>query len=61
MSATSASAHGLQTVDVASGTVLEAFFPAPALGREPTPVDLPAEAREDALRGVRVEPVTVAL
>jgi 2,3,4,5-tetrahydropyridine-2-carboxylate N-succinyltransferase len=58
---TPASAHGLQAVDVASGTVLDAFFPAPALSAEPTPVELPSEPLADDLRGVRVEPVTVAI
>jgi 2,3,4,5-tetrahydropyridine-2-carboxylate N-succinyltransferase len=54
----SASAQGLATVDVASGAVLEAFFPDPVLADEPRAVDLPAEPRTDDLRGVRVEPVT---
>ncbi|HEU4657048.1 MAG TPA: 2,3,4,5-tetrahydropyridine-2,6-dicarboxylate N-succinyltransferase [Capillimicrobium sp.] len=61
MSTTSASAHGLQTVDLASGAVLEAFFPSPVLGTEPAAVELPGAPVTDDLRGVRVEPVTVTL
>jgi 2,3,4,5-tetrahydropyridine-2-carboxylate N-succinyltransferase len=55
-----ASAHGLATVDLRTGGVLEVFYPAPALAAEAEPVALPA-AREDPLRGVRVEPVTTAI
>ncbi len=61
MSAQSAAAHGLATVDAASGAVLEAFYPSPVLAAEPVPVDLPAEPVDDPLRGVRTEPVTTVV
>jgi 2,3,4,5-tetrahydropyridine-2,6-dicarboxylate N-succinyltransferase len=52
----SAAAHGLQTIDAASGRVLDVWYPEPALDAEaPTVAGL--AAREDALRGVRSEPV----
>jgi 2,3,4,5-tetrahydropyridine-2-carboxylate N-succinyltransferase len=56
-----AAAHGLATIDVASGALLEALYPAPALGAEPEPVDLPLAAREDRMRGVRAEPLTTVV
>jgi 2,3,4,5-tetrahydropyridine-2-carboxylate N-succinyltransferase len=57
-----ASAHGLATVDLASGAVIEAFYPAPALSAEPTAVSgLPGDPRADELRGVRVEPITTVI
>ena len=55
----SAAAHGLSTVDRTSGRVLDVFYPAPALGVEPT--GSPATGREDELRGVRLEPVTTVI
>jgi len=55
-----ASAHGLQTRDAASGTVLDAWYPRPALGTEPTPVD-GLHRYDDDLRGVRVEPIMVTI
>ncbi|UGS36660.1 2,3,4,5-tetrahydropyridine-2,6-dicarboxylate N-succinyltransferase [Capillimicrobium parvum] len=58
---TAAAAHGLATVDLASGATLEVFYPAPVLGAHPAAVDLPADAREDALRAVRVERVTTII
>ena len=62
MSAVSAAAQGLATVDLASGAVLEAFYPSPALAAEPLPVaGLPGEARTDELRGVRVAPITTRI
>jgi len=54
-----ASAHGLATVDVASGRVLEAFYPQPVLGAEPA--GEPLEGRADQLRGVRENPVTTVI
>src|SRR4051812_45284276 len=55
-----AAAHGLSTVDLASGRVLDAYYPAPALGTtEPGgPLGAPTE---DAVRGVRIEPVTTGI
>jgi 2,3,4,5-tetrahydropyridine-2-carboxylate N-succinyltransferase len=54
--------HGLATV-AADGTLLDAWFPAPALGRRPDGADAPAwlqeQAGEDARRAVRLEAVTV--
>jgi 2,3,4,5-tetrahydropyridine-2-carboxylate N-succinyltransferase len=58
---TAAAAHGLATVDLASGATLEVFYPSPVLGARPDEVDLPAEPREDALRAVRVERVTTII
>jgi 2,3,4,5-tetrahydropyridine-2-carboxylate N-succinyltransferase len=60
-SSASASAHGLATVELASGAVLEVFYPEPVLGSEPRPVELPAEPRTDELRGVRIERVTTVI
>ncbi len=59
---TSAWGHGLATV-AADGTVLDTWFPQPVLGGAPDafPAGLAAEAADDELRGVRVEPVTVAI
>jgi len=54
-----ASAHGLATVDVASGRVLEAFYPQPVLGSEPA--GEPLEGRADQLRGVRENSVTTVI
>jgi 2,3,4,5-tetrahydropyridine-2-carboxylate N-succinyltransferase len=54
----SAAAIGLATVDIASGRVLDAWYPKPTLGDEPAPVEgLPDSAWVDALRDVRVEPI----
>jgi 2,3,4,5-tetrahydropyridine-2-carboxylate N-succinyltransferase len=55
-----ASAHGLQTVDAATGAVLDAWYPQPALQAEPVAVD-GLHRYDDDLRGVRVEPVTTVL
>lgn len=58
--------HGLATVS-ASGTVLDSWFPAPALGRGPTdavglvPPALEAAARHDDLRAVDIVPVTIEI
>jgi 2,3,4,5-tetrahydropyridine-2,6-dicarboxylate N-succinyltransferase len=59
--ASAAAAHGLTTIDEASGTTLDAFFPAPALGRTPSAVRELGPARSDAIRGVRVEPLTTVI
>src|SRR5579875_2511787 len=53
--------HGLATL-TKNGTVLDAWFPSPALGRAPEsdpPRSLEAEEHIDELRRVRVEAVTV--
>lgn len=56
----SASAHGLATIDVASGRTLDTWYPQPVLGSEPVDVGtLPAGA--DHLRGTQTEPVTTVL
>jgi 2,3,4,5-tetrahydropyridine-2-carboxylate N-succinyltransferase len=55
----SASGHGLATVDVASGRTLDVFYPRPALGSDPDPADL--KGAEDAERGVREEPVMTVI
>src|SRR5687767_5083059 len=57
-----ASAHGLTTMDLASGRTLDAWYPSPVLAAEPVPVEgLPEEERVDELRGVRVAPITTVL
>jgi 2,3,4,5-tetrahydropyridine-2,6-dicarboxylate N-succinyltransferase len=56
-----ASAHGLQTIDDASGHVLDVLYPAPVLGTVPEPVDRLDAEIPDALRGVRSVPVTTVL
>jgi 2,3,4,5-tetrahydropyridine-2,6-dicarboxylate N-succinyltransferase len=55
-----AAAHGLSTVDVASGRVLDAYYAAPALGTT-EPGGTTASASEDDVRGVRIEPVTTVI
>jgi 2,3,4,5-tetrahydropyridine-2,6-dicarboxylate N-succinyltransferase len=55
----SASASGLATVDVASGRTLDVFYPRPALGRDPEPVELKGSA--DAERGVREDAVSTVI
>ena len=57
----SAAAHGLSTVDLESGKVLDAWYPAPGLGSDPQAVDLPTDERIDEVRGVRVVPVTTLI
>ncbi len=63
-SATHAWGHGLQTV-AADGTVLDTWYPAPALGELPAgavaPEELHAHAVPDARRGVTVEVTTVGI
>jgi 2,3,4,5-tetrahydropyridine-2-carboxylate N-succinyltransferase len=54
-----ASGHGLATIDVESGRVLDVFYPRPTLGTEPEPVDL--RASEDDQRGVREELVETVI
>jgi 2,3,4,5-tetrahydropyridine-2-carboxylate N-succinyltransferase len=57
---TPAAAHGLSTVDVASGRVLDAYFPAPALGTT-EPGGSAAAASDDEIRGVRIEPIVTLI
>src|SRR5687768_16197824 len=62
MSTRTATAAGLSTVDIETGKTLDAWYPAPALGDEATPVEgLPTEERTDAVRGVKVVPVTTRI
>ncbi len=64
--ATHAWGHGLATI-AEDGTVLDTWFPAPALGRGPedsvglVPADLEAAAGTFPVRGVTVTPVTVEI
>ena len=52
-----AAAHGLATRDEASDRVLDTWYPQPALGEEPVPLDEQLGAAKDGVRGVRVDPV----
>ena len=55
-----ASALGLATY--CEGTLLDAWFPSPALGSEPTPVaGLEAATRTDDIRGVQVRPIRTVI
>jgi 2,3,4,5-tetrahydropyridine-2,6-dicarboxylate N-succinyltransferase len=55
-----AAAHGLSTVDVASGRVLDAYYPAPVVGtKEPSGAAM--SALDDDVRGVRGVPVTTVI
>jgi 2,3,4,5-tetrahydropyridine-2-carboxylate N-succinyltransferase len=56
----SAAAHGLTTIDRASGRTLDAWFPSPVLDADAEPVPGLA-AYADDVRGVRVEPVTTVI
>jgi len=61
MSTRSAAGAGLSTTDLASGRVLDAWYPAPVLGATAPPVEgLKDAAGTDDLRGVRVEAVETA-
>jgi 2,3,4,5-tetrahydropyridine-2,6-dicarboxylate N-succinyltransferase len=55
----SAAAHGLATF--AGDRILDVWFPRPALGREPQPVEGLGEREPDAVRGVQQRPVTVTI
>src|SRR5436190_9137153 len=55
-----AAAHGLTTVDIASGRVLDALYPAPAIGRT-DPAGSPGATSQDDVRAVRVEPITTVI
>jgi 2,3,4,5-tetrahydropyridine-2,6-dicarboxylate N-succinyltransferase len=55
-----AAAHGLSTVDLASGRVLDAYYPVPALGTV-EPGGAVGTASDDDVRAVRVEPVTTVI
>ena len=52
-----AAATGLATIDEASDRVLDAWYPEPALGEEPAPLDPGLGPAKDGVRGVRIEPV----
>jgi len=55
-----ASGRGLATYD-GSGRVLEAWFPAPTLGSVADEVPEPLHPAVDEIRGVKVEPIDVAI
>jgi 2,3,4,5-tetrahydropyridine-2-carboxylate N-succinyltransferase len=59
--ASGAAAHGLTTIDDASGQVLDAFYPQPALGARPVAVDGFGDEHADPLRGVRSAPLTTVI
>jgi 2,3,4,5-tetrahydropyridine-2,6-dicarboxylate N-succinyltransferase len=50
-----AAATGLATIDEASDRVLDTWYPQPALGAEPAPLDSGLGAAKDGIRGVRME------
>jgi 2,3,4,5-tetrahydropyridine-2,6-dicarboxylate N-succinyltransferase len=52
-----AAASGLATIDEASDRILDTWYPQPALGDEPQPLDAELGAAKDGVRGVRIEPV----
>jgi 2,3,4,5-tetrahydropyridine-2-carboxylate N-succinyltransferase len=57
-----ASAYGIATIDATSGRTLDAFYPAPTLSSEPTPVPgLPSSSSHDVLRGVDIGQVTTVI
>lgn len=55
-----ASGRGLATYD-GSGRVLEAWFPAPTLGRDPAEPPEPLHPVVDEIRAVKVEPIEVVI
>jgi 2,3,4,5-tetrahydropyridine-2-carboxylate N-succinyltransferase len=55
-----AAAHGLSTIDVASGRVLDAYYPSPAIGTS-EPGGSPGHASDDDIRAVRIEPITTVI
>ena len=55
-----AAAHGLTTVDIESGRILDAYYPDPRLGPEPAGATLGTTTTAD-VRGVRIEPVTTVI
>jgi len=55
-----AAAHGLSTVDIASGRMLDAYYPAPAIGTT-EPGGPIGSASEDHVRAVRIEPITTVI
>ena len=59
---TTASAHGIATVDVASGRTLDVLYPEPVLAREPASVNgLPEQEHRDDARGVSLVPVLTVI
>ncbi len=61
---TGAWGHGLATIVESTGTVLDTWFPSPALGAPDgsgPPADLTALVAKDDARGVRVDVVTVVI
>src|SRR5688500_5893360 len=52
-----AAASGLATIDEASDRILDTWYPQPALGADPQPLDADLGAAKDGVRGVRIEPV----
>ena len=56
-----ASAHGLATVDLASGRVLDAWYPQPVLGGEPPEAPGLGTTHTDHFRGVEIRPITTTI
>jgi 2,3,4,5-tetrahydropyridine-2-carboxylate N-succinyltransferase len=56
-----ASAHGLATVDLASGRVLDAWYPRPVLDGEPHEAPELRQTHTDHYRGVEIRPLTTTI
>ncbi|HEU4979489.1 MAG TPA: 2,3,4,5-tetrahydropyridine-2,6-dicarboxylate N-succinyltransferase, partial [Solirubrobacteraceae bacterium] len=56
-----AGAHGLATVDLASGRVLDAWYPQPVLGAEPGEAAELHQTHTDHFRGVEIRPLSTVI
>lgn len=52
---------GLATIDIATDSVLDVWFPAPTIGTCPDPVDLVGAEQHDQLRGTQTQIVKTAI
>jgi 2,3,4,5-tetrahydropyridine-2-carboxylate N-succinyltransferase len=52
-----AAATGLATIDDVSGRILDTWYPHPALGEDPAPLDPDLGSAKDGVRGVKIEVV----
>jgi 2,3,4,5-tetrahydropyridine-2-carboxylate N-succinyltransferase len=58
---TAAAAHGLITVDLTSGRVLDAWYPHPVLGTDPAEGPKLRPSHTDHFRGVEIVPLTTTI